>query len=84
MRSTKASNAVARLNARDPDHRYSMGITGKGHFYLLCAVPGAAPEKIGDEYELDDFVAFVNQTGPQKKPRVSKHDAAFEKQLVKR
>lgn len=82
MRSTKASNAVTRLNARDPDHRYSMGITGSGLFYLLRAAPGAAAEKVGGDYELDEFVAFVNKTGPQKKQRVSKHDAAFEKQLV--
>lgn len=82
MRSTKASNAVTRLNARDPGYRYSMGITGSGLFYLLRAAPGAAAEKVGDEYELDAFVEFVNKMGPQKKPRISKHDAAFEKQLV--
>ena len=82
MRSTKASNAVTRLNARDPAYRYSMGITGNGHFYLLRAAPGSTPEKIGDEYELDAFVAFVNKTGPQKKQRVSKLDEAFEKQLL--
>ncbi len=81
-RSTKASNAVTRLNTRDPAYRYSMGITGGGLFYLLRAAPGAAPEKIGEDYELDEFVDFVNKMGPQKKPRVSKHDAAFEKQLV--
>jgi hypothetical protein len=82
MRSTKASNAVTRLNARDPDYRYSMGITGNGLFYLLRATPGSAAERIGGDYELDEFVEFVNKTGPQKKQRVSKHDAAFEKQLV--
>ena len=85
MRSTKASNAVTRLNARDPGYRYSMGITGSGLFYLLRALrdaPGAVAERIGGDYELDEFVEFVNKTGPQKKARVSKHDAAFEKQLV--
>lgn len=82
MRSTKASNAVTRLNARDPGYRYSMGMTGNGHFYLLRAAPGSAPEKIGEEYELDAFVEFVNKTGPQKKQHISKHDAAFEKQLL--
>jgi len=55
---------------------------GSGHFYLLRATPGSAPEKFGEEYELDAFVEFVNKTGPQKKQRISKHDAAFEKQLV--
>ena len=82
MRSTKASNAVTRLNERDPGYRYSMGITGSGHFYLLRATPGSAPEKIGEEYELDEFVEFVNKTGPQKKQRITKLDAAFEKQLA--
>ncbi|HYD60336.1 MAG TPA: hypothetical protein VEC35_08270 [Noviherbaspirillum sp.] len=81
-RSTKASNAVTRLNTRDPDYRYSMGITGGGLFYLLRAAPGAAAEKIGGDYELDEFVEFVNKTGPQKKQRVSKLDLAFEKQLA--
>jgi hypothetical protein len=81
-RSTKASNAVTRLNTRDPAYRYSMGITGSGLFYLLRAAPGAAAEKIGGDYELDEFVEFVNKTGPQKKQRVSKLDAAFEKQLA--
>ena len=82
MRSTKASNAVTRLNTRDPAYRYSMGITGGGLFYLLRAAPGGTAERISGDFELDDFVAFVNKTGPQKKPRVGKHDAAFEKQLV--
>lgn len=82
MRSTKASNAVTRLNARDPAYRYSLGITGSGLFYLLRAIPGGAAERISDDYELDAFVEFVNRTGPQKKPRIGKHDAAFEKQLV--
>jgi len=84
MRSTKASNAVTRLNERDPAYRYSMGITGSGLFYLLRATPGAPPEKVGGEFELDAFVDFVNKTGPQKKQRVSKLDVAFEKQLGSR
>ncbi len=81
MRSTKASAAVARLNARDTSYRYSMGITGSGLFYLLRTAPGATTEKISEDMELEAFVEFVNKTGPQKKVRVSKHDAAFEKQL---
>jgi hypothetical protein len=81
MRSTRASAAVARLNARDTSYRYSMGITGSGLFYLLRSGPGAAAEKISDDMELDTFVEFVNKTGPQKKVRVSKYDTAFEKQL---
>lgn len=81
MRSTKASAAVARLNARDSENRYSLGMTASGFFYLLRASPGAAPEKISADLSLEEFVQFANHTGPQKKVRVSKLDAAFEKQL---
>ena len=82
MRSTKASAAVTRLNARDPDHRYSLGMTAAGFFYLLRATGGGAPEKISADLTLEEFVQFANQTGPQKKVKVSKLDAAFEKQLA--
>ncbi|TCS35596.1 hypothetical protein EDC30_11064 [Paucimonas lemoignei] len=81
MRSTKASAAVTRLNTRDTDYRYSMGMTASGFFYLLRAKPGAAPEKISDELTQEEFIALVNRTGPQKKVRVSRLDAAFEQQL---
>lgn len=84
MRSTKASAAVARLNERDSNYRYSLGITASGLFHLLRVAPGSRPEKISDDLPLDEFVERVNQTGPQKKMKVSKHDAAFEKQLGKR
>jgi hypothetical protein len=84
MRSTKASAAVARLNTRDSGFRYSMVITASGMFHLLRTAPGAVPEKIGDDLPLEEFVAFVNGLGPQQGPRISKHDAAFEKQLGKR
>jgi hypothetical protein len=81
MRSTKASAAVTRLNARDPSYRYSMGMTASGFFYLLRASSGSAPEKISGDLTLEEFVQFANQTGPQKKVKVSKLDVAFEKQL---
>lgn len=84
MRSTKASAAIARLNARDTSYRYSLGITGSGSFYLLRSTPGSAAERITEDLPLDDFVEMVNKTGPQKKVKVSKFDAAFEKQLGKR
>ena len=84
MRSTKASAAVARLNTRDPEHRYSLGVTAIGFFYLLRASPGGAPERVSEDLTLDEFVAFANKTGPQKKVKVSKLDVAFEKQLGKR
>jgi hypothetical protein len=81
MRSTRASAAVTRLNAREPAHRYSMGITASGFFYLLRASGNGTPEKISTELTLDEFVAHVNGLGPQKAVKISKHDAAFEKQL---
>ena len=84
MRSTKASAAVARLNTRDPAHRYSLGVTSAGFFYLLRAVPGGTPERISEDLTLDEFVVFANKTGPQKKAKVSKLDLEFEKQLGNR
>jgi hypothetical protein len=84
MRSTKASAAVTRLNARDPDHRYSLGMTASGFFYLLRAAGTGKPEKISDDLSLEEFVLFANKTGPQKKAKVSKLDVAFEKQLADR
>jgi hypothetical protein len=84
MRSTRASAAVTRLNTRDPDHRYSLGITASGFFYLLRASAGGKTEKISGDLTLEEFVTFANQAGPQKKVRVSKYDAAFEKQLGNR
>jgi hypothetical protein len=84
MRSTKASAAVARLNARDPEFRYSLGMTAAGFFYLLRASGSAPPEKISGDLTLEEFVEFANKTGPQKKVRVSKLDAEFEKRLNER
>lgn len=84
MRSTKASAAVTRLNARDTEYRYSMGMTASGFFYLLRAAPGGAPEKVSDDLTMEEFVELANRTGPQKKVKISKLDVAFEKQLGNR
>lgn len=84
MRTTKASNAVMRLNTRDTDYLYSMGLTASGFFYLLRAEKGKAPEKISSDLTMEEFIALVNRTGPQQKARVSKLDQAFEKQLKKK
>ncbi|QAU32838.1 hypothetical protein [Janthinobacterium sp. 17J80-10] len=81
MRSTKASAAVTRLNTRDPAHRYSMGVTASGFFYLLRTSATGAAERISDELTQEEFIALVNRTGPQKQVKISRHDAAFEKQL---
>jgi hypothetical protein len=77
-RSTRASAAVDRLKVRSGNTAYSMARTGDGLFFLsekAGAPPLCAP------LELDEFVAFVNQLGPQTPKRVSKLDVAFEKQL---
>jgi len=84
MRSTRASAAVNRLNARDPEHRYSMGITANGYFYLLRTGSEGAPERLCEDLSQEEFVERVNRTGPQKQAKISKNDAAFERQLSKR
>lgn len=81
QRSTRASTAVERLKERTGNQGYSMARTGEGLFFLSES-PGAPP--LCAPLELDEFVAFVNKLGPQKERRVSKLDAAFEKQLVKK
>jgi hypothetical protein len=80
-RSTRASAAVERLKTRSGNTGYSMARTGDGLFFL-SERPGAPA--LCAPLELDQFVAFVNGLGPQVEKRVSKHDIAFEKQLVKK
>lgn len=80
-RSTRASAAVERLKKRTGNPGYSMARTGEGLFFL-SERPGAPP--LCAPLELDDFVAFVNKLGPQEEKRVSKHDLALEKQLVRK
>lgn len=80
-RSTRASAAVERLKKRSGNAGYSMARTGDGLFFL-SERPGAPP--LCAPLELDEFVAFVDSLGPQVQKRVSKHDLAFEKQLVKK
>lgn len=80
-RSTRASAAVERLKVRSANAAYSMARTGDGLFFLSERA-GAPP--LCEPLELDQFVAFVNQLGPQTPRRMSKLDVAFEKQLVKK
>lgn len=84
MRSTRATAAVERLNARSTDLRYSMVRTADELFYLTQNAGFEAPVKLSEAMELDEFVRFVNAYGPQKPKRVSKLDVAFEKQLKKK
>ena len=79
-RSTRATAAVERLKERSGNPRYSMARTGAGAL-AQEEQDGAAP--LCEPLELDQFVAFVNGLGPQIARRMSKLDAAFEKQLTK-
>lgn len=81
VRSTRASAAVERLKRRTGNAGYSMARTGDGLFFL-SERPGEPP--LCAPLELDEFVAFVDGLGPQPERRVTKHDLAFEKQLVKK
>ncbi|MTV39120.1 hypothetical protein [Duganella radicis] len=79
-RATKATSAVDRLKRRTGNQKYSMSVTGGGHFFLS---DGAGNPPLCAPMELDDFVAFVNGIEPPAPKRVSKLDIAFEKQLKK-
>lgn len=84
MRSTKASNAVDRLNKRSPGQHYSMVRGGDGHFHLVEVDEAGRHTKLCEPMEQDDFVRFVNGLGPQKVERVSKLDQSFEAQLQRK
>jgi hypothetical protein len=84
MRSTRASAAVARLNARTSEGHYSMARTGGDLFYLTLNSDDAAIQKIGEPLPLDEFVNFVNGLGPQTPKKISRLDIAFEHQLTRK
>lgn len=83
MRSTRAMAALARLNQRSEGHHYLMVITGSGQFLLRERIDGV-DQALSEPLGLDDFVRLVNATGPQKLLRVTKNDAAFAKQLIRK
>lgn len=82
-RSTRATAAVARLNQRSEGRQYLLAMTGDGCFILRERLAEGDREVIAAS-PLDDFVRLVDATGPQKTPRITKNDAAFAKQLVKK
>ena len=84
MRSTKASNAIERLNKRDSTAQYSMAMGQGGLFSLVKIVEGSDNERLCEPMQMDDFVVFVNGYGPQTPKRVSKLDIEFSKQLIKK
>lgn len=83
MRSTRASAAVARLNRRSEGRHFLLVITGNGLFKLREQADGE-DKLLSDALPLDDFVRFVDAMGPQKAPRMTKNDAAFAQQLLKK
>ena len=83
MRSTRATAAVARLNQRSEGPRYMLIILSSGLFKLQ-AQTGDDEKQTSAALSLDDFVRFVNAIGPQKIRRITKNDAAFAKQLVRK
>ena len=83
MRSTRATAAVARLNARSEGHHYMMVLTGTGQFKLSERTE-AGDTPLSGALSLDEFVQLVDSMGPKKVRRVTKNDAAFAKQLVKK
>jgi hypothetical protein len=83
MRSTRATAAVARLNSRSEGHHYMMVLTGTGLFKLSERIDGT-DNPISEPLSLDDFVRLVDSMGPQKVVRITKSEAAFMKQLVKK
>lgn len=83
MRSTRATAAVARLNSRSAGHHYVMVLTGTGLFILRERIDGA-DKQLSEALPLDDFVRLVDSMGPRKIARVTRHEAAFMKQLIKK
>jgi hypothetical protein len=80
-RSTKASNAVLRLNQRSTQAAYSMVTTSDGHFYLVLANGAESSIKLNEPLEIDAFVSFVNGVSKQAPKKASKFDLAFEEKL---
>lgn len=84
MRSTRASAALNRLKKRSGKENYALEIGADGLLSLLEVDQEGGQHIISPRLELDDFVRFVDATGPQQVKKVSKLDVAFEKQLQKK
>ena len=86
MRSTRATAAVARLNARSEGRHYTMALTGSGLLILRERVAGAgsADRALSAALALDEFVQLVDSMGPRKEVRLTRSEAAFMKQLVRK
>ena len=83
MRTTRATAAIARLNARSEARHYTMALTGSGLLILRERVAGA-DRPLSAALALDEFVQLVDSLGPKKEARITKSEAAFMKQLVRK
>ncbi len=83
MRSTRATAALARLNARSAGQHYTMAVTGNELFILRERV-GGEDRPLSAAVSLDEFVQLVDSMGPKKEVRITKSEAAFMKQLVRK
>ncbi len=83
MRSTRATAAIARLNARSEGRHYSMALTGSGLLILRERLAGA-DRPLSAALALDEFVQLVDSMGPKKEVRITRSEAAFMKQLVRK
>ena len=83
MRSTRATAAIARLNARCAGHHYTMAVTGNGLFILRERL-GGDDRALSAAVSLDEFVQLVDSLGPKKEVRITKSEAAFIKQLIRK
>jgi len=83
MRSTRATAALARLNGRSEGRHYTMALTGNGLLILRERVDGA-DRLLSAALALDEFVQLVDSMGPKKEVRITKSEAAFMKQLVRK
>ena len=81
-RSTRATAAVARLNARSEGRHYMMVLTGTGQFLLRERI-GEDVQELSGALHLDEFVKLVDAMGPKQVARITKSEAAFLKQLVR-
>jgi len=83
MRSTRATAALAHLNARSEGRHYTMALTGNGLFILRERLAGG-DGPLSAALSLDEFVQLVDSMGSKKEVRITKSEAAFMKQLVKK
>lgn len=83
MRSTRASAAIARLNSRSEGRHYTLSLTSTGLFKVQEQTEQGFTV-LGEALPLDEFVRFVNSLGPQKVRRITRNDAAFASQLVRK